>query len=66
MFNLCPDRRASNPGLNLSGALCKNPHIVENLLMLAEEMIVMWAKGNLQSPEFSCVALVPEERRGSE
>src|SRR5271165_5422127 len=22
----CPGRRASNPGLNLSGALCKNPH----------------------------------------
>src|SRR5271165_4866527 len=22
----CPGRRTSNPGLNLSGALCKNPH----------------------------------------
>ena len=31
--------------------------------MLAEEKIIMWAKDNLQSPEFSCLALMPEERR---
>jgi hypothetical protein len=27
--------------------------IIENLLMLAEEMIVMWAKENLRFPQFS-------------
>jgi hypothetical protein len=37
--------------------------IVENLLMLGEEMIVMWANNNLRFPQFSCVAWVPEERR---
>jgi hypothetical protein len=37
--------------------------IVENLLMLGEEMIVMWANNNLRFPQSSCVAWVPEERR---
>ena len=37
--------------------------IVENLLMLGEDMIVMWANNNLRFPQLSCVAWVPEERR---
>jgi hypothetical protein len=37
--------------------------IVGNLLMLGEEMIVMWANNNLRFPQFSCLAWVPEERR---
>jgi hypothetical protein len=37
--------------------------IVENLLMLAEEMVVIWANDNLRFPQFSRVAWVPEERR---
>ena len=37
--------------------------IVENLLMLGEEMIVMWANNNLRFPQFSYVAWVPDESR---
>jgi hypothetical protein len=37
--------------------------IAENLLMLAEEMIVLWAKDNVRFPQFSRIALVPEEKR---
>jgi hypothetical protein len=32
-------------------------------LILAEEIFVLWATDNLQFPQFSRIALVPEEKR---
>jgi hypothetical protein len=37
--------------------------ITENLLMLGEEVVVLWAKDNLHCPHLSRIAIVPEERR---
>jgi hypothetical protein len=37
--------------------------ITENLLMLAEEVVVLWAKDNLHFPHLLRIALGPEERR---
>ena len=48
--------RGSSIGADLFG-------IVENLLMLAEELIVMWANDDVRFPQFSRVVWVPEERR---
>jgi hypothetical protein len=37
--------------------------IVQNLLILAEEMIVLWAEDNLRFPQAHRIAILPEERR---
>jgi hypothetical protein len=37
--------------------------IVQNLLILAEEVIVLWAEDNLRFPQAHRIAILPEERR---
>jgi hypothetical protein len=37
--------------------------IVQNLLILAKEMIVLWADDNLRFPQAHRIAILPEERR---
>jgi len=36
--------------------------IVQNLLILAEEMVVLWAADNLRFPQAHRIAILPEER----
>jgi len=37
--------------------------IVQSLLILAEEMVVLWAEDNLRCPQAQRIAILPEERR---
>jgi hypothetical protein len=71
-FRLDPNGKFSEPGWWTEKDGKKGPEssiradlygITENLLMLAEEMFVLWAMDNLQFPQFSRIALVPEEKR---
>jgi hypothetical protein len=71
-FRLDPNGKFSEPGWWTEKDGEKGPEssiradlcgITENLLILAEEMFVLWAMDNLQFPQFSRIALVPEEKR---
>jgi hypothetical protein len=52
----CPTAEASSIRADMETAL-------HNLLLLGEDIFVSWATENLKAPEFSRLALVPEERR---
>lgn len=36
---------------------------IHNLLTLGEDVLVSWANGNLELPEFMEIAIIPKERR---
>ena len=69
---LTPNGKFSEPGWWLEKDGQKGPEssigadlfgIVENLLVLAEEMVVRWAADNLRFPQAQRIVIVPEERR---
>jgi hypothetical protein len=51
------------PESSIGGDFCG---IMNNLLMLAEETIVMWAKDNLHFTGLTEIVLIPEEKRNAE
>jgi hypothetical protein len=71
-FRLDPNGKFSEPGWSIEKDGIKGVEssigfdlfaMTENLLMLGEEVVVLWAKDNLHFPHLSRIALVPEERR---
>ena len=71
-FRLDPNGKFSEPGWWTEKDAIKGVEssigadfccITENLLMLAEETIVLWANDNLRFPQMSRIAMVPGERR---
>ena len=71
-FRLDPNGKFSEPGWWIEKDGNKVPessisadlfYILESLLILAEEIVVLWGADNLRFPQAQRIAFLPEERR---